>query len=251
MKFSRKVMMSAAATVLPLGLLSFVGVQLLSSGPASATPPNIGQARGTLHCTTIKAKVTFTPPIETTGDTNTAKSSTTGTVSGCTWTDTPTGPGTPLPAGSHITGTISESATTTTTDMSANSCGGLVSAGSKPITFTVKWTDKNSSGVVIATLNNTVSTFSGYDAVFNPITDGGTSFHGFDLPKDAGGTASVASGGSFQGTDAGASSNANAYATITVSTIGADCGHTSPDGLPSLTLGHAGPSTDPSQSTAS
>ena len=234
MRFTRKLLIGAGAIFLPLGLTT------LLEGTAGATPPNIGAANGTINCTAVTAKVKFTPPIESTGDTNFATASITGSLKTCKTTGN-----TNLPAGSHITGSVTAKITTTTSDNSANSCGGLVTTGSSPKTLKVKWVDKNSSGVVIATLNPTTVTFSGYDAVFNPPTDGSSSFPGFDLPQDSGGSSSLAAGSSFPGSDGGTSSEANAFSNLTVAQISSACGNASTDGLASLTLAHAGSTVDP------
>ncbi len=112
---------------------------------------------------------------------------------------------------------------------------------SRAQTQTIKWKDKNASGVTLAKLAPSVVTFSGFDVVA-----GGASNSGFDLPSDTGGTASVAAGDSFAGSDHGATSEANALLVDTNTQLATLCG--SSTGLAKLKLGGLGSGSDPSHS---
>lgn len=221
MRLTRKLLMGAGAVLLPLGL-----VTLVDTGTAWATPI---VANGTIKCTALAVTVKFTPPIENTGDTNSAKAVASGTVKTCTTTATNIGTGT-------VTGTFALTLTTTSTNNSANSCAGLAS-GSRVVSPKVSWKDSNGKSIAPS-----VITFSGYDLVSNA-----TSHPGFDLPQDSGGTVSMTAGSSFKGTDAGATSQANAYATLTTSQLSAACGNATTDGLASLKLNSAGTALDPGE----
>lgn len=78
-------------------------------------------------------------------------------------------------------------------------------------------------------------TFSGFDVLTNALVE-----PGFDLPQDTGGTTTAT--GSFAGTG----SQANIFATKTITFIQGKCG--SSTGMTALPLGGAGTATDPSQS---
>jgi hypothetical protein len=222
----KKLWMSAVVVALPLGLVGVAG------SPAAAVP--IITANGTINCTTLGGKIGFSPAMHNTGNSNTETSSIKVKLAGCSTTSTN------LPAGSIVTGVDTASVVTTTTNNSANACGGL--ATSKSTVQTIVWKDKNSSGVTLAKLTKTVATFSGFDTVLN-----GSGEPGFDLAQDSGGTASAT--GSFRGTNAGATSEANVFAKKTTSAIATTCGTST--GLVSLPFGGPGTVSDPSHSAVS
>lgn len=224
----KKLSIGAAVLALPLTIIGVVGVS-----PAVGSVPVI-TANGSVTCTTLGGKIGFSPALHATGTTNSDTATVAVTLAGCTPTSTN------LPAGSIIKGKASSTLTTTTTNNSANACGGLTT--SRAVKLTVKWSDKNSSGVKLATLTNTVISFSGFDA---PVVNG-VGQPGFDLAQDSGGTASAT--GSFVGTDAGASSQANVFGKKTLSQLGKACG--SATGLTALPVGGAGTLSDPSESVS-
>jgi hypothetical protein len=222
----RKLLLVAAAVTLPLGMVTILGA---SSSSASA-PPVV--ATGTVNCTTLSGKIAFVPPLTTAGNSNTETATVGVKLSGCTPSVT-----SDLGTGAIITGKAVSTVVTTTTNNTANSCAGLATSVAQ--TQTVKWKDKNSSGVVLEKLAPSTVHFSGFDVV-----SGGASNSGFDLPQDSGGTASVASGGSFAGSDNGATSEANAFTVDTTAQIGALCS----TGVAKLKLGGVGAGSDPSHS---
>jgi hypothetical protein len=225
----KKLLLASVVVAMPLGMVA-VG----AATDAGASIPTI-TADGTMNCSVVGGAIKFSPALHSVGTANSDTTTVASTLSGCT----PSG-NTNLKAGSVVTGKVGSVVTTTTTDNSANSCGGL--ATPKAQTLTVKWTSKV-AGVVVQKLTNTVITFSSFDAVFN-----GTVNPGFDLPGDTGGTASATSTSSFQGSDGGASSTSNAFAKLTAAKLGAKCG--SSIGLTALPLGAAGTAADPSASFA-
>ncbi len=217
----RKLLMVGAAVALPLGLVTTFGFP--SAG--ASTPPVV--AAGTVNCTTLAGKITFTPPLTTSGGSSTETSALGVKLSGCTPSVT-----SDLGTGFIITGKATGSITS-----HSNACAGL--ATSMPIALTIKWKDKNASGVTLAKLAPSTVSFSGFDVVSGA---GGTA--GFDLPQDSGGTASVASGGSFAGSDHGATSESNAFTVDSEAQIATLCG--SSTGVAKLKLGGVGAGTDPS-----
>jgi hypothetical protein len=226
----KKLLIAAATAVLALGVVAVIGVT-----SAGATLPTI-TANGTINCTTLGGKIAFSPPLETTGDSNSETASVAVPLKGCSFTSTN------LPAGSIVTGKVTSSIATVTSDNSANSCGGL--ATSRATTQSVKWTDKNSAGTQLAHIVGTTASFSGFDVLFSPANE-----PGFDLPQDTGGTVSAT--GSFTGTDGGATSEANIFAKKTIAQITALCNNETTDGMVKLPVGAPGSATDPSHSLTS
>jgi hypothetical protein len=224
----KKLLIAAAVVAMPLGT-----VAVAAASNAGAAVPVI-QADGSIHCSTIGGAVSFLPAELTTGNANTETTTIKATLKGCT-----TSGNTNLASGSVVTGVASGKIVTTSTDNSANSCGGLTAG--KPQTLTVKWTSKVNL-VVVQTLKTSVISFNGYDPIFNSVGDAG-----FDLAGDTGGTASETATSSFQGGDAGTSSDSNVYGKYTVAKIQGLCNTT---GLAKLPLGAVGTATDPSGSTA-
>ena len=202
---------------------------LVTATSAGAALPTI-TANGSINCTTLGGRMSFSPPLETLGDSNSETAGLALNLSGCSFTSTN------LPAGSKLTGKATATVTTTSTDNSANSCGGL--ATSRATVQTVSWKDRNSSGASLAHIVSTTVNFSGYDYLLSNPTPG------FDLPQDSGGTASAS--GSFASIDGGALSEANIFFKKTPSQIAAKCNSETTDGLVALALGAHGNVTDPS-----
>jgi hypothetical protein len=221
----KKAWIGAPLLCAPLLLIGLTGV-----GPAGGSVPVI-TANGTVTCTTLGGKISFSPALHNTGTSNTETATVHVSLKGCSRTSTN------LPAGSIIKGVSTSKLVTTSTNDSANACAGL--ATSRASTQTAVWHDKNSAGVTLAKLTNSTTHFSGFDILTN-----GSSEPGFDLPQDSGGTASGS--GSFAGTDAGASSEANVFGKKTIAQITAACGTTT--GLVSLPVGGPGTAADPSHS---
>jgi hypothetical protein len=215
----------AAASALALGMAVMVGVS-----SAGATLPTI-TANGTINCATVGGKISFTPPIESTGDSNSETAAIAASLKACTFTSTN------LPTGSILSGKATTSITTTTVDNSANACAGL--GTSRATVLTIKWVDKNSAGTALAHVVASTVSFSGFDVLAN-----GLSEPGFDLPQDSGGTASAS--GSFTGTDSGASSESNVFAKKTIAQIATSCSSETTDGLVKLPVGGVGTASDPS-----
>ena len=224
----KKLLIAAAVVAMPLGT-----VAVAAATNAGAAVPVI-QADGSIHCTTLGGAVSFLPAEHTVGTVNSETTSITATLKGCTVSGN-----TNLAAGSVVTGVAKSTIVTTTTDNSANACGGL--ATGKPQTLTVAWTSKVNT-VVVQKLKTSVISFDGFDPVFNGVGDAG-----FDLAGDTGGIASETATSSFVGGDAGASSDSNVFGKYTIAKIQGLCNTT---GLAKLPLGAVGTATDPSGSTA-
>jgi hypothetical protein len=223
----RRLLLMGAALALTLGAGTLV---VVSSTPGAASVPVI-TANGSATCSTLSGSIHFSPALFNTGtsntETTTIKVKLNKLTAGCSTTATN------LPAGGILYGLATSHIVTTTTDNSANACGGL--ATSRSTTLTTAWHYKNSAGVTLAKLTPTTVTFSGFDV----LTNGGNE-PGFDLPQDTGGTTTAT--GSF----AGSSSMANTFANKTITQIAAKCG--SSTGLTALSLGGPGTVADPSQS---
>jgi hypothetical protein len=219
----------AAAVALALGTAVIVGVS-----SAGAVLPTI-TANGTINCATVSGKISFTPPIEGLGDSNSDTAAIAASLKACTFTSTN------LPTGSILSGKVTTSIITTTVDNSANACAGL--GTSRATVLTIKWVDKNSAGTNIAHVVASTVSFSGFDILVNGLNE-----PGFDLAQDSGGTASAT--GSFTGTDSGASSESNVFARKTSNQVTASCNNESkygpPDGLVTLGIGGVGTASDPS-----
>ena len=222
MRVSKLALSSAA-----FGVVVGMSVVVANAGSAAA----VVVANGTVSCTTLAGSVTFTPPLETTGDTKRAKAAVRLSLKTCHYTTTNIGHGT-------VTGTDTVPITTITSNKSANACANL--SNLRPIAQTIVWHDSN--GTPIAP---TIVAFSGFDPLYNPSPLGSSSYLGFHLPQNVNGKASIAPGGSFAGIDAGASSQANIWADITFGALTRECG--AAGGLKVFKLGHAGTISDPSQ----
>ncbi len=182
----RKLILGVAVIGLPLGAVSAVAATGVAMAKAINQP-------GTLDCSGIKGTVTFTPPLSFTAQT--VKTVISATVSGCT----PTGGGLKPKSGKA----------TSTVTMSNDSCTGLTGGSTTPQVLKTKWAPSTK-------IKPTSITFSGYDIVTNGAGD-----EGFSLPQASGGTASAT--GSYVGSDAGASSTAQAFLNETGGQIATQC----------------------------
>jgi hypothetical protein len=225
--FATEILITGAALAFPLGAGIIVAT---TTTPAGAAVPVI-TANGSATCSTLKGAIHFNPPLFNTGTSNSETASIkvklNSSSGGCSTTATN------LPAGGILYGIASSSLTTTSTDNSANACAGL--GTSQATTQTITWHYKSSAGVTLAKLTPTTVTFSGFDVLTNALVE-----PGFDLPQDTGGTTTAT--GSFAGTG----SQANIFATKTITFITGKCGTST--GMTALPLGGAGTATDPSQS---
>ena len=163
----RKVGMAAGVAALALGsVAAFAG----PAGAAAKVP--LGNAHGTLHCTSLTAKVKFTPPLSN-ANTQPSVTDIKGKVGSCTGTLT----GAPGAA-------VSKAKTTgQIVGNSPGTCSGLTSDGTAPVKIHTVW---KATG---ATMNATDTTWNGV----------GAEGVGFKLPK-TGGTSS--STGSYSGESA-------------------------------------------------
>ncbi len=159
----RRVVVTVAAIALVLG----IGM-VTAASPAGASVPTI-IANGSATCTNLGGVVHFTPPLFAAGTSNTESASFTVNLnslsSGCSTTATN------LPAGGILYGKVTATLTTTTTDNSANSCASL--GTSHPLSMTIAWHYKNSSGMTLAKLPSTTVSFSGLDSPTNSASEPG------------------------------------------------------------------------------
>ncbi len=172
---------------------------------AGVTPTTVAGgavAAGSVTCTDVTGKITFTPPLSNTptGPETTRLSL---TATGCST------------AGSSGTQVTSGTATATI-QSSTNGCVSLLT--SKPVVVAVAWSPSS--------IHASVASFGGYSIV----TD--TAQHtGFGLPNAKG---SVTVAGSFAGTDSGAKSTASTDSNLTSVALLTACGTTA--GLPELAI---------------
>jgi hypothetical protein len=198
MDVSRRILMAAGSIALPIVLVSTIDVSTAWAANAS----------GTISCSKVSGKVTFTPTIESTGDSNTETSKVSLTFTSCT-----------VSRGTAPTkGTLTETIKTTSTNNSADACSTL--AASRPATLKIVWTHTPAIGA------STVK-FSGDSTVSEP----GSGDAGFASPN-TGGMASVT--GSYPGADGGKTSTLTVYSNVTALAIFAACA--AGDGISSLTI---------------
>lgn len=200
----RVILAFVASLAVPIGLIAALPLAVgLPTGSASAANP---PAPGTITCTQITGKITFTPPLTLAGNANSEVTKTTTTSTHCT-VSTGTAP---------TKGVTHSTITKTSTNNTANSCTGL--ATSVPVTEHVVWTHT-------PLIANTTVKFSGLMQATEPVSGDA----GFTLPN-TGGTASVT--GSYPGTDHGKTSTATVYTNKTASQIATACA----TGVASLTI---------------
>ena len=166
--------MSATAFLVPVALVTMVGV-----GGASAlhrktkAPPFTSDAPGSVTCTGVTIKITFSPPLKLTSGGNTISAK--GKLSSCTATD----PAVTLTGAAKVTGSFSGTGT---------GAVGLAGPATSPENFTIKWKGKYNGGKA----KYPISTVTENGDLPNP-PQCGTNV-GFALPY-TGGTVT----GSFQG----------------------------------------------------
>jgi hypothetical protein len=200
----RRVLQALVASFI-VALALPLAVALPAGFASAANPP----APGTITCTHITGKVTFTPPLTLTGNANSEVTKTKTTGTGCT-VSTGTAP---------TKGVTTSTITKTTTNNTANSCTALASAQTIPVTEHTVWTHT-------PLIANSVVKFSGLMPATSASGDAG-----FTLPN-TGGTSSVT--GSYPGTDHGKSSTATVYTNMTAAQITTVCESTA--GVASLTI---------------
>ena len=126
MSIRRKLLLSAAAVVLPAAVVTVVTV-----GPASAgSPPFTGPATGTVTCTSINIKVKFSPGLTLTGGGQNVTFK--GKIGGCTVS----GSGDAISSG-KITGSTTGTGT---------GCAGLAGGSDTPLMIDIKWKGTHNGG---------------------------------------------------------------------------------------------------------
>jgi hypothetical protein len=200
----RKMLVVAAAIAMPVSVIA------VSGGVAGAKTPT-GAAADTIHCTTESATVNLNPPLTPAGKTTGSPAhdtitSSSGSVSGCTVTKTPTGV-----ALSGVTGTITGSIyakKAPSVKHPGSQCVGLLgtSKEAKTSTITIKWTDP-ANNVIPSTVVSIKEVIGG---------SSGSPAHGtFNI------TGKLA--GSFLGLDKGKSSSLAAETVDTTAALTAEC----------------------------
>ena len=205
----RKLLLVAAATAMPLGMVAATG------SIAGAGTPKVDATNYTLACTGISGEAKFKPALTFTSsgpETVSVKA----TLSGCT--ATPTLGGTPVTITSaSVKGTL--------TDPSSTGCTGLLGSTNTAGTLSTKF--KTSPKLTDATSDVTVNSVNGGETA--------DSQHGlFGIP---GTIPNGAASGPFQGTDGGAGDVTAAATVETVTDLTTAC--TSSKGLKDVHLTNA------------
>ncbi len=205
----RKLLLVAAATAMPLGIIAATG------GVASAGGPTVNVANDSVTCADVSGTVTFDPPLTLAGTTDHSQTSTiTASLKKCTVT----GPNAATITKATVTGTIVDPSTT-------GSCTGLSGATSVTGNLTTTWSSKDT----LAPGKTSTTTFN--QDVGSTYTKGKNAYGLFSIPG-AGGTIAVS--GDFTGGNGGATSSVEAQTKDTEAKIVAAC--EAPGGLSSLAL---------------
>jgi hypothetical protein len=156
MRLGRKLLLTATAVALPLSLVAIV-----AAGPASAGGPKFsGPATGTVTCTGVTVKLTFSPPLKL----NSGGSSISGNgkLSSCTV--------------SGSTDSITQGKVTFTSTGVGMGCSGLAQGSLTPVVYNITWKGKH--GNEKATFDKTAATVNGTAGA----TDGSGNA-GFEIPN--------------------------------------------------------------------
>ena len=182
MSIGRKLLLGACAVVLPVSLVTMVGV---GSASAKKGPSFSGAAVGTVTCTGVTVKVSFSPPAKLSSGGNSATIK--GKFSSCTVSN--------LPAG--VTETIQQGKVTGSTTGTGGGCTGLAEGSTAPVHLSVIWKGTYSGGGDSgkAKFTNTTATPNGSAASTD--AHGNT---GFEVPNPSA-PASPAVTGSFGGSE--------------------------------------------------
>jgi hypothetical protein len=183
MSVGRRILVGACAVIVPVSLVTIVGV---GAATAKKGPSFSGAAVGTVTCSGVNVKLSFSPPakLDSGGNSATIK----GKFSGCHVTNTPAG----------VTETITQGKVTGSTTGTGSGCSGLAGGSSTPIHLTMAWkgtyTGNGDSGK--AKFTNTTATPNGSATATD--SQGNT---GFEVPNPAS-PPSPAVTGSFAGSEA-------------------------------------------------
>ncbi len=141
MRIGRKLLFSAVALALPIGLVSLLGVQAASAG----SPP--GDASGTVSCSSVTGLLKFSPPLSFSGSASSDTVSVKLVFHGCD-----------AGGGSNVTSSNFNGKGKGTLTASSNNCNNL--AGTQPVSGSVKvsWTGKDKS----AHINPSTITFNSF-----------------------------------------------------------------------------------------
>ncbi len=204
----RKLLMVAAATAMPIGIIA-------ASGGVASAKTTVNVANDNITCSAVKGTVTFSPPLTLDGTTDHSQSTTvTATLTKCKVT----GSNAAVVSKGTVTGTIVDPSTT-------GSCGGLSGASSVTGNLSTTWksTDILQPGTTSATT---------FDQDFgSTYTKGKNSYGLFTIPG-AGGTIGVS--GDFTGGNGGDTSSIEAQTKDTDAQILTTC--EAPGGLSSLAI---------------
>ena len=193
MGVGRKLLLTAGAMALPLSLVAIVAV-----GPANAGGPAFtGPATGTVTCTGITIKLTFSPPLKLNSGGNSISGN--GKMSSCTV--------------SGSTDTITQGKVTFTSTGTGSGCLGLASGSSTPVTYNITWKGKH--GTQKANFDKTAATVNGTAAATDNAGNAGFEIpNPSSYPTPGGGTVT----GSFAGTVTGESSVFTSKSTNAIAT---------------------------------
>ena len=190
----RKLLLVAAATAMPLGMIAAT-----AGTSAAKAPPKVNATTATVTCTGISGTASFKPSVTSNEPAGTTKTSIKATLTGCTTNDGVT------VTKASVKGTLSD------THPAENGCLGLAGSISATGPLTTKWTTtpKLSSGASVINVNSLTGGIG---------SDGNATF---SIP---GSTPNGTPSGSFQGTDGGAGDATSAQTTTSADSILTTCG---------------------------
>ena len=189
----RKLLLVAAATAMPLGLIA------ASAWTATAMPPKVDATMATVSCTGISGYAKFSPAVKADESPGTATAKIKVKLTGCTTND-----------GVAVTQASASGTLTSTRTAGEDGCSALAGSIAATGALSTKWTTmpKLSSGKSVVQVNSIESSIGG---------DGNATF---TIP---GSTPNGTPSGSFQGTDGGAGDTTSAQTTKSAASIIATC----------------------------
>jgi hypothetical protein len=189
----RKLLLVAAATAMPIGLIAATG------GIASAKTSPVNATTAAVTCTGISGSAKFSPAVTTDESAGSSTIAIKATLSGCTTNDSVT------VSSAKVAGTL-----TTTRTAGENGCGALVGGSSATGNLVTTW--KTVQKLVSKTSTIGVKSIAGSVG-----SDGNATFN---IP---GSTPNGAASGSFQGSNGGASDTTSAQSTVSAATLATTC----------------------------
>ena len=164
---NRKFVMGAAAILLPLSLISMIGVTAASAKAGAINQP------GTLTCAKVTGTISFSPPLITGGTAKTDNISVSASLKKCS-------------VGGGGTVKAAKGTATASYSSSGNNCTSLAAPSTTPITFNVTWAPASKikpTSITFPGSTPTTGTNPGFK--LGPATSGAGSYPGSDNFKSS------------------------------------------------------------------